>query len=101
MKFDPDAEHDETLGGDCMCRRCRYSSIQFSGQRRHGNSHNSNPQLRPVVQPNDPHLMLDRPGGHKVPVLVDGRAIRVSEKSKYRRQITELQQRTQAARNES
>ena len=55
-----------------------------------------------MTQPNDPVFLMDRPGGHQVPVLVDGgRAMRVSEKSKYRRQITELQQRTQAARNQT
>ena len=101
MRFDPDTPHDDSLEDDCMCRRCRYSSVQFSGQRRHGNSHNSNPKLRPVVQPNNPHIMVDRPGGHKVPVLgPDGRAIRVSERSKYRNLIEAQQQRTQAARNQ-
>jgi hypothetical protein len=100
MRFDPDTPHDDNLGDDCMCRKCRYASVQFSGQRRHGNSHNSNPKLRPIVQPHNPHLMVERPGGVKVPVRDEtGRAVRVSEAGKYARKIKELKERDQAARN--
>lgn len=77
---DVEAEH----GPDCTCFKCKIGSLSFKSKPR------TKFVPRPVDQPNDPVYTERRPDGSEVPVLLEGRQIRVSEARQRQRQLDEL-----------